>query len=105
MNLADMLIQIYLFESALLKTEKLIGQTGEEANALQIDMTRIYMHRAVNIISESAKEALYSFASGDELKVMLMGLKRFSKVEPFNLKEARRRVADKLIADNKYSFN
>jgi alkylation response protein AidB-like acyl-CoA dehydrogenase len=105
MNLADMLIQIYLFESALLKTEKLIGQTGEEANSLQIDMAKIYMHRAINIITESAKEALYSFATGDELKVMLMGLKRFSKVEPFNLKEARRRVADKLIEDNKYSFN
>ena len=104
MNLADMLIQVYLFESALLKTEKLIGQKGEEACQGQLDMTRIYMHHALNIVNQAAKEALYGFGEGDELRMMLMGLKRFSKIAPFNLKAARRRVAQELIKEGAYAF-
>jgi alkylation response protein AidB-like acyl-CoA dehydrogenase len=104
MNLADMLIEIYVAESALLRTEKLVGIKGETAVSAQIDMARIYLYRAVEIVNRAGKEALYGFAQGDELKVMLMGLKRFTKVEPFNLKDARRRVADTLIEEGKYTF-
>lgn len=98
MNVADMLIQVYFFESALLKTEKLISKHGEEASSNALDMTRIYMHHAISIVDKAAKEALYAFGEGDELRMMLMGLKRFMKVSPFNLKEARRRVAQKAMA-------
>ncbi|MCC5921147.1 MAG: acyl-CoA dehydrogenase family protein [Cyclobacteriaceae bacterium] len=104
MNLADMLIEVYALESAILRTEKLIGIRGEEACATQIDMVSIYLHRAVNIARQAGEEAIFAFASGDEQRMMLLGLKRFTKVEPTNLKEARRRVADHLIKENKYVF-
>lgn len=104
MNLADMLIEGYVAESALLRTEKLVGIKGEEACALQINMSRIYLHHAINKANVSAKEAIYAFAEGDELRMMLMGLKRFVKVDPVNLKEARRKVADFVIEKNKYPF-
>ncbi|WP_017731035.1 acyl-CoA dehydrogenase family protein [Nafulsella turpanensis] len=104
MNLADMLIEVYALESAILRTEKLAGMRGEEAVQPQIDMTRIYMMRAVEIAGQSGREAIYAFAEGDEQRLMLMGLKRYTKVEPFNVKDARRRVADVLIAKNEYPF-
>lgn len=104
MHIADMTIQVYMLESALLRTEKLITQGGEEKYALQVDMVRIFLHEAANIVNMAGKEALYAFAEGDELRMMLMGLKRFTKVQPFNLKLARRRVAKAVIAENKYCF-
>ncbi|RYF99405.1 MAG: acyl-CoA dehydrogenase, partial [Chitinophagaceae bacterium] len=104
MNLADMAIEIYVVESALLRVEKLIGTKGEAAVALQKDMATIYLHEAVNRVNIAGREAITSFAEGDELRVMLMGLKRFTKIEPFNLKNARRRVAEAMIEENKYIF-
>lgn len=104
MNLADILIQIYLFESALLRTEKRVMQTGEKDNTLQIELTKLYMHHAVEVVNHAAKEAIYAFTESDELKMMLMGLKRYTKVEPYNLKNARRRVAAKVIEENRYCF-
>jgi alkylation response protein AidB-like acyl-CoA dehydrogenase len=104
MNMADMAIEIYAAESALLRVEKLIGIKGESAVALQKDMAMIYLHEAVNRINNAGREAITSFAEGDELRVMLMGLKRFTKIEPFNLKNARRRVAEAMIEENKYIF-
>ncbi len=104
MNLADMLIEIYAAESAILRTEKLIGIRGEEACASHIDMSIINLHHAVNVVNNAGKEAIYAFAEGDELRVMLMGLKRFTKIDPSNLKEARRRVADQLIEHKGYAF-
>jgi len=104
MNLADMLTEGYVAESALLRVEKLIGMRGEESCAIYKDMAIIYLHRAVDIITVSGKQAIYAFAEGDEQRMMLMGLKRFTKIEPFNLKEARRRVADFVIEKNLYPF-
>lgn len=104
MNLADMMIEGYVAESVLLRTEKLVSIKGEEACSHQIDMTRIYLHHALNIATSAAKEAIYGFAEGDELRMMLMGLKRYTKIEPINLKEARRRVADYVISQNRYPF-
>lgn len=104
MNLADMLIEGYVAESVLLRVEKLIGLRGEENCAIQTDMMRIYLYEAVENASRVAKEAIYAFAEGDEQRMMLMGLKRFTKMEPFNLKEARRRVANHLLEKNEYSF-
>ncbi|XWW47807.1 acyl-CoA dehydrogenase family protein [Fibrella sp. USSR17] len=104
MNLADMAIEVYVAESVLLRVEKSIGVKGEAALALQKDIAITYLHEAVEKISAAGRSAITSFAEGDELRVMLMGLKRFTKIEPINLKEARRRVADAMIAENKYIF-
>lgn len=104
MHLADMLIEIYVVESALLRTEKLIGLKGEEACTLQTDMTKSYLHHAVDVVNREGKQAIYAFAEGDELRLMLLGLKRFTKIDPLNLKDARRRVAEALIEKNDYIF-
>lgn len=104
MNVADMAIEIYVAESALLRVEKLIGIKGEAAAELQKDMAMIYLNEAVSKVNNAGREAITSFAEGDELRVMLMGLKRFTKIEPMNLKNARRRVAEAMIEENKYIF-
>ena len=99
-----MVIEIYVAESVLLRVEKRIGLLGEEANALQKDIALIYLNRAVEKANNAGRSAITSFAESDELRVMLMGLKRFTKIEPMNLKDARRRIADELIAKNDYVF-
>ena len=104
MNLADMLIEGYVAESALLRTEKLAQQTGEDSVKIQLDMSRIFLYNAIEKAAAAGRQAIYAFAEGDEQRMMLMGLKRFTKVEPFNLKEARRRVADYIIEKNAYPF-
>ncbi|MBL7865300.1 MAG: acyl-CoA dehydrogenase family protein [Cyclobacteriaceae bacterium] len=103
-NLADMLIEGYVAESVLLRVEKLIGIRGEKACAVQKDMAMIYLHEAVERAASAGKQAIYSFAEGDELRLMLLGLKRFTKIEPFNLKEARRRVAEVTLEKGEYPF-
>ena len=104
MNVADMTIQTYMAESALLRLMKLADTKGEEAISLQADITRTFIYDAAERIHKAGKDAINSFAEGDELRMMHIGLKRFTKVEPFNTKDARRRIADKMIEDNKYSF-
>jgi hypothetical protein len=104
MNLADVMIEIYAAESVLLRTEKLVSQRGEGACAAQIAMSRIYLYEAIDKVEAAAKEAIVSFAKGDEQKVMLMGLKRFTKPDFVNTKELRRQVADVMISEEKYPF-
>lgn len=104
MNLADILIEIYCLESALLRTQKLADLRGENACNIQIDLTKVYMHNAINKILVASKEAIYALSDGDELKMLFIGLKRFTKVEAFNLKNARRRIAEALIDANKYNY-
>lgn len=104
MNLADVLIEVYAAESALLRTEKLVGQRGEEACADYIAMSQIYLSYAVDKINASAKEAIAAFTKGDEQKVMLMGLKRFTKMDLVNTKALRRQVADTMIKENKFPY-
>ncbi|WP_159477152.1 acyl-CoA dehydrogenase family protein [Dyadobacter sp. 3J3] len=104
MNLADMVIETYVAESVLLRVEKRINLLGAEANALQKDIAQVYLNEAVEKINNAGRSAITSFAESDELRVMLMGLKRFTKIEPLNLKEARRRIAEALIAKNDYIF-
>src|SRR5690554_2028424 len=104
MNIADIMGYVYLAESTLLRAEKLVHMRGEELVKGQIDIARVYLHSAADHVYLAGKEALYSFAEGDELKMMLMGLRRFTKVEPFNSKEARQRIAKQLIEANKYCF-
>ena len=103
-NLADMVIETYAAESVLLRVEKRIDLLGDNVNILQKDIALVYLHEAVERVNNAGKSAITSFAESDELRVMLMGLKRFTKIEPLNLKEARRRIADALIAKNDYTF-
>jgi alkylation response protein AidB-like acyl-CoA dehydrogenase len=104
MNLADVMIEIYAAESVLLRTEKLVSLRGEAACGAQIAMTKIYLYEAIDKVEAAAKEAIVSFAKGDEQKVLLMGLKRFTKPDFINPKELRRQVADVMIAEGKYPF-
>ena len=104
MNLADVMIEIYASESVLLRTEKLVSLRGEAACAAQIAMSKIYLYEAIDKVEAAAKEAIVSFAKGDEQKVLLMGLKRFTKPDFINPKELRRQVADVMIAEGKYPF-
>ncbi|MEE1962619.1 acyl-CoA dehydrogenase family protein [Allomuricauda taeanensis] len=106
MSAADILIQIYLVESTILRTEKNAKRFGEEAQAAQIAMSKLYLYRAVDIINQKGKEAIVSFAEGDEQRMMLMGLKRFTKYtnQP-NVVALRTQIADKVAADNGYTFD
>lgn len=104
MNIADMAIEIYAAESGLLRVEKVIDTYGEEAAGVKIDIAKTYLNDATDKIWKAGKDALNSFADGDELRMMLMGLKRYTKQEPFNVKEARQKIAQKLIADGTYTL-
>lgn len=102
MHIADMAIETYNAESALLRAIKLTDQRGEAACQFELDIARTYIYDAADKINKFGKDAINAFAEGDEQRMMLLGLKRFTKVDAFNSKEARRRIAAKLISDNKY---
>lgn len=104
MNLADMAIEIFNAESVLLRVMKMTEQQGETAVQIYHDIMRTYLYDAADKVNKSGKDAINAFAEGDEQRMILMGLKRFTKAEPFNSKDARRRIADKMIADGKYNF-
>ncbi len=104
MSLADMLIEGYVAESTLLRVEKLIGLRGEKACEIEKEMAIIYLHSAIEKAASAGKQAIYAFAEGDELRLMMLGLKRFTKIDPYNLKEARRKVADYVIEKGEYPF-
>ncbi len=104
MNIADMAIETFNAESVLLRVMKIADQRGETASADHIDIMRTYLYDAADRINKSGKDAVNSFAEGDEQRMILMGLKRFTKAESFNSKEARRRIADKMIAERRYPF-
>jgi len=104
MNLADMSIKTFTAESALLRVMKLAVIKGEAAIAFETDMMRTYLTDAADSINKYGKDAVNAFAAGDEQRMMLLGIKRFTKVEPYNTKAARRRIADKLISDRNYAL-
>jgi len=104
MNVADMIIQVYTVESLQLRVEKLVANRGEAACSVQLDMMRLMIYDAADRINKFGKDALNSFAEGDELRMMQMGLRRFTKVDAVNVRDLRRSVAEKLIAENKYCF-
>lgn len=104
MSIADMAIDTFHAESALLRAMKIADQQGEASAQLFIDMARVYIADTADRVNKNGKDAINAFADGDEQRMMLLGLKRFTKGEPYNTKEARRRIADRLIADNAYKF-
>ena len=104
MDLADMVIVIYVGESLQLRAEKLVSMKGEQECGLQIDMMRVWLSDSAERIHKSGRDAIFAFAEGDEQKMMLSGLKRFTKTDPYNTKDARRRITAKMLAENKYCF-
>jgi len=104
MNIADMAIDAYVAESLVLRVHKRIQTMGDEGQEVYKQMAQVFVHDAAERIHRNAKEALMSFAEGDELRMMLMGAKRFTKTQPKNVKDLRRGIAAHLIELNRYSF-
>ncbi len=102
MNIADMMIEVYVAESTLLRIEKLIGLQGEASTRTQQHIARVYLSEAVEKVNMAGKEAIAAFVKGDELKVMLMGLKRFTKAATLNTVAMRREIAAAMIGKSKY---
>ncbi len=105
MAASDILIEIYLAESAILRAEKSAKRFGEEDQKGQMAMARLYLYNAVDIVIKNGKEVIVSFAEGDEQRMMLMGLKRFTKYtnQP-NVVALRNTIAEILKKENKYCF-
>lgn len=104
MNLADMVIKIYEMESAILRAEKYVNIKGEEAGQLRTDLAKVFLYDAMEKIHKSGKDVINAFADGDMQRMMLLGLKRFTKTKPFNPIAARRRIAAHLIGKNDYTL-
>ena len=105
MAAADMLIEIYMAESTILRTEKLAKKEGEAKVQEQVAMAKLYLYKAVDIVAARGKESIISFAEGDEQRMMLMGLRRFTKYTNMpNIVGLRETITSKLVAENKYCF-
>lgn len=102
MNIADMAIETFAVESMLLRIMKNDGKVKEEKKKVTEAMLAVYLNNAAEKISFAGREAINAFATGDEQRMMLLGLKRFTKSDPVNTKEARRVIADSLIAAGAY---
>jgi len=102
---ADMLIEIYMAESTILRTEKTAKKVGADKVQEQIAMAKLYLYKAVDIISQRGKEGIISFAEGDEQRMMLMGLRRFTKYTNMpNIVGLREVITSKLVEKNEYCF-
>jgi len=102
---ADILIEIYMAESAILRTEKNVKRSSEAEQSVQIAMAKLYLYHAVDIVEEKGKESIISFAEGDEQRMMLMGLKRFTKYANYpDIVDLRIEIAEKVKAENRYCF-
>jgi len=101
---ADILIEIYMAESTILRAKKNINRFGEDSQKVQIAMAKLKLYNSVEKISKQAKEAIISFAEGDEQKMMLMGLKRFTKYHNYpNVVGLRHMIAERIVNDNTYN--
>jgi alkylation response protein AidB-like acyl-CoA dehydrogenase len=104
MGIADIIMDIYAMESAILRAQKLAASEGEEAAARYIDITRVFCNDAVERVEARAKNTLAAMAEGDELRTLLAALRRFTKLTPVNTVTARQRIADVVIRANKYVY-
>jgi hypothetical protein len=103
---ADILIEVYMAESAVLRAEKNARRFGEASQKTQIAMAQLYLYEAVDIVIRKGKEAIVSFTEGDEQRMMLMGLKRFTKYQNQpNVAALRELIADRVAEDNGYAFD
>ena len=104
MNIADMVIDIFVAESLLLRLQKLVSMRGESDCALELDILRVYMSEVIDRVNVNGRTAVNSMCVGDEQRMLLMGIKRFTKPSLFNTKDARRRIALALCEANRYCF-
>ncbi|MCS6822342.1 MAG: acyl-CoA dehydrogenase family protein [Microscillaceae bacterium] len=104
LNLADMLIQVYTLESAILRLEKLASIRGQASVAIQADMVRSFLLEAADTVYISGKNAINAFAEGEMHKALMGSLRKLSRTEAYNAKEARRRIADFILEQGKYPF-
>ncbi len=104
MGVADIIIDAYAMESAVLRAQKLAAAQGEEAAARFVDMARVFCNDAVARVEAHAKNALAAMSEGDELRTLLAALRRFAKHTPIDTIAARRRIADVLIKANRYAY-
>lgn len=105
MAAADMLIEIYMAESVVLRTEKMAKAKGQENVLEQIAMSQLYLYNAVDMVNSKGKESIASFSEGDEQRMMMMGLRRFTKYNHMpNVVALRDTIAKKLISENYYCF-
>lgn len=104
MNIADMAIKTYVAESTMLRVEKLVSMRGEAACGEYIDMMKVLFYDTADQLFVLGKNAINSFAEGDEQRMMTIGVKRWTKYEAYNCKEARQRIANKMIEANKYCY-
>ena len=105
MAASNILIETYMAESAILRTEKNCKRFGEDSQTYQIAMSKLYLYNAVDIIHKNAKEGIVSFSEGDEQRMMLMGLKRFTKYQNQpNVVALRNNISEKIQKENKYPF-
>ena len=105
MAASDILVEIYMAESTILRTEKLAKKEGEDKVQEQIAMAKLYLYHAIDIVNQKGKEGIVSFSEGDEQRMMLMGLKRFTKYTNMpNVIGLREKIVAKIISENKYAF-
>ena len=104
MDCADMMIELFVSESLLLRVEKMIKANGEAASAVYLDILRTYMSDACERAFVSGKHAVTAFTEGDEQRMLLLGIKRFTKMDSFNTKDARRRIVAKMLEKNSGIF-
>jgi alkylation response protein AidB-like acyl-CoA dehydrogenase len=104
MHLADMAIEVYVLESTLLRTIKLKERLGADSCGDRYAMAVCLLHRAADLLNRHGREAIYAIGEGDEQRMMLLGLKRFTRVDPVDLKSLRRQVAQTVLTQNKYPF-
>jgi alkylation response protein AidB-like acyl-CoA dehydrogenase len=102
--IADMTIETYTMESAVLRTQKIVETKGEAAAALPIAMTRVYLSQAMEKVESAARKVIAAVADGDMLRTQIAILRRLAKHEPFNTIELRQQIAQKTIERGKYTL-
>ena len=104
LGVADIIMDTYAMESAILRTQKMAASQSEDTLARYVDMTRVFCNDAVERIETQAKNTLAAMAEGDELRTLLAALRRFTKMTPMNTVAARQRIANAMIEANKYVY-
>ena len=102
--IADMTIEVYAMESAVLRAQKITEQKGEAAAALPVAMTRVYLTQAMEKIEAAARRVIAAVADGDMLRTQVAILRRLAKYEPFNTIALRQQIAAKTMEAGKYSL-
>ena len=102
--IADMTIETYAMESAVLRAQKIVDAKGESGAALPVAMTRVYLSQAMEKVESAARKVIAAVADGDMLRTQLAILRRLAKYEPFNTIELRQQIAQKVIERGKYTL-